>query len=90
MEFRNHVGFALRIVNLQDYNKYVETMVLAGFTRIYPFAKMRNKLILWRTTLIEGERYVKITISDAPSFDSQYEFTEFENRSDPTPFTIKG
>ena len=90
MEFRNHIGFALRIDCKENYEKYVETMVLAGFTRIYPFNEMRNMYILWKTELINGERYVKICITDSALFNSQYEFTQIENMWTPTPFAIKG
>ena len=90
MEFRNHIGFALQIDCQKNYDKYVETMVLAGYTRIYPFDHMRNKLVMWQTKLINGERYVHISLIDYASFFHQYEFTQIEHACTPTPFAIKG
>ena len=90
MEFRNHIGFALQIDCKENYDKYVETMVLAGYTRIYPFDHMRDKLVVWRTELIHGERYVHISLDNYASFSRQYEFTQIELDYTPTPFTIKG
>ena len=90
MEFRNHIGFALQIDCKENYDKYVETMVLAGYPRIYPFDHMRNKLVMWQTKLINGERYVNISLIDYASFFHQYEFTQSEHAYTPTPFTIKG
>lgn len=90
MEFRNHIGFALQIDCKENYDKYVETMVLAGYPRIYPFDHMRDKLVMWRTELINGERYVNLCLIDYASFSQQYEFTQTELAYTPTPFTIKG
>ena len=90
MEFRNHIGFALQIDCKENYDKYVETMVLAGYTRIYSFDQMRNTLVMWRTELINGNRYVHISLIDYALFSHQYEFTQTEYAYIPTPFTNKG
>ena len=86
---KNPIGHALTIETRENYDLYVQTMILGGFTHIYTYSEMINKMIVWESVMIHNERYTKICLMTSAEFASKYRFLYVEHITDPTPFCRK-
>ena len=83
------IGYALALDLPENYQHSVYLMTLCGYPRIYSHDHVRSSYMVMTNEIIEGSRYMQITIYQEPMFDKLFQFTEIEHLNTPTPIINK-